>query len=264
MKRKGKKADERLRQLLQMNAIPEPEEEKRRILINQLTAEAVNMDYLEQESFAEKVLTLGSYFSPWVWITQAVIPALLFFCAFREQELVLPCLCALAPGLTLTMLSELSKTFGNNMWEMEAVCRYNLPRIFFLRLTLLSGMDLVILAATLAVFRMTGGELWQFAAYALLPFFLLSSLCLWLLRHFGSRCSRIGLCGVIIFLELLWTPFSQLFRQIELWFGEAAMEKLVLCATVLSLLFFIGSAAALCTKKYYGNTRKDDMIWSLE
>lgn len=264
MKRKEKKADDRFRQLLQMNTIPEPEAGKRRTLINQLTSEAVNMDYMEQESFVEKVLTLGSYFSPWVWIAQAAFPALLFICAFHEQEMVLPCLCALAPGLTLIMLSELSKTFGNNMWEMEAVCRYNLPQIFFLRITLLSGIDLIILTATLAVFRMTGGELWQFAVYALLPFFLLSSLCLLLLWHFGSRCSRIGLCAVTIFLELLWAPFSQLFRKIELCFGETAMERLVLCSTVLSLLFFIGSAAALCTKKYYGNTRKDDMIWSLE
>lgn len=247
-----------------MNTIPKPEDKKRRTLINQLTAEAMNMDYPEQESFAERVLTLGSYFSPWVWISQAILPAFLFFCAFCEQELVLPCLCALAPGLTLIMLSELSKTFGNNMWEMEAVCRYNLPRIFFLRLTLLSGTDLIILTATLAAFRMTGGKLWQFAVYTLLPFFLLSSLCLWLLRHFGSRCSRMGLCGVIIFLELLWTPFSRLFQKIQLSFGEAMMERLVLCATVLSLLLFIGCAAALCTKKYYGNTRKDNMIWSLE
>lgn len=263
MKRKDKKADDCLRRLLQMNAIPEPEGGKRRTLINRLTAEAMNMDYLEQESFIERILTLGSYFSPWVWVAQAVIPALFFLCAFREQELVLPYLCALAPGLTLIILSELSKTFGNNMWEMEAVCRYNLPQIFFLRLTLLSGIDLLTLAATLAAFRMTGGKLWQFAVYALLPFFLLSSLCLWLLRHFGSRCSRMGLCGVLIILELLWIPSYQLFQKIGLRFGEAAMERLVLCATVLSLLFFIGSSAALCTKKYYGKY-EDNMIWNLE
>lgn len=252
-----KKSETQLQQLLQKNTPPEPDAGKRRAMISQFSADAAHMDYLEQESFAERILTLGSYISSWVWIVQTAFPAFLFFCARKEESLVLPCLWALAPGLTLILLWELSKTFGNNMWELEAACRYNLPQLFFRRLVLLSGADLIILIASLAVFQLTGGRLWQFAVYTLLPFFLLSSLCLWAMRRFGSRCHPAGMGAAVLLTESLWFPFSQVLQDAMQRFGEAAMEKLVLCFTALALLLFLGSAAALCTKKYYGNTGKE-------
>lgn len=257
MKRKQKINEKQLQQLLQRNTPPEPEAGKRRAVISRLNADAENMDYLEQESFAEKILTMGSYISPRVWIIQAAFPVFFFFYARQEESAVLPLLCMLAPGLTLLLLWELSKTFGNNMWELEAACRYNLPQLFFRRLVLLSGGDLIILIASLAVFQMAGGPLWQFALYALLPFFLLSALCLWVLQRFGRRCLPAGAGAAVLLLEALWLPFSQLLLGAGQVIGEAAMKKLVLCFTLLALLLFAGSAAGLCTKKYYGNTGKE-------
>ena len=260
-----KDAQRRLEQILQANTAPMPEADRRHALIRRLAADAAEMSCLREESFAKKVLTIGSYFSPWTWAAQAALLVLFFYCSLAYREALMIGLFCLAPGLVLILLCELSKTFGNHMWEMEAACRYNLPRLFFLRLTLLSGADLLILTGALVIFRMSGGKLWQFAVNALLPFFLLSALCLWLIKHFGSRCSRMGLLGVVILAEnMLWYPCSRLFETFDLLFGDTAAQKAVLCATAAALLLYLCSAVSLCAKKYYGNTRKENKLWSLE
>lgn len=264
MKRE-KETQKLLRQILQTNIAPKPEADRRRALIRRLSADAMEMSYLEEESFLKKVLTIGSYFSPWTWAAQAALLGLFFYCTFAYRETVAVGLLCLAPGLVLILLCELSKTFGNHMWEMEAACRYNLPQLFFLRLTLLSGTDFLILAGALAIFRMSGGKLWQFAVNALLPFFLLSALCLWLIKHFGSHCNRMGLFGIVILAEsMLWYPCFRLFEEIERRFGNAVTQKTALCATAAALLLYLCSAVSLCAKKYYGNTGKEDKLWSLE
>ncbi len=263
MKRSKKNDDEQLKTLLQQNIPPKPDSQKRQMLIRKLSADAADMDYLEPESFSEKILTTGSYFSPWTWLAFAVSLGL-FLCGVKSENLAqaYSYLLCLAPGLTLILLSELSKTFGHNMWEMEAVCRYNLPRLFLMRLTLISGIDFGVMAFCFVTFHRAGGLFWEFALYALLPFFLLSALCLLLMRHLGNRCNRMGLLAVIIFAEAVWVPFTDAFWRFQHRFGNDVTKKVVLCATVLALLFYLGSAVALCTKKYYGNTGKGKIIWN--
>lgn len=254
-----------LRQILQTNTVPTPDAGKRQALIHRLSSDAMEMSYLREESFLKKVLTIGSYFSPWIWAAQAALLGLFFYCTLVYREELAVGLFCLAPGLVLILLCELSKTFGNHMWELEAACRYNLPRLFFFRLTFLSGADFLILTGALTVFRMSGGKLWQFAVNALLPFFLLSALCLWLIKHFGHHCSRMALLGVVILAEnMLWYPCFRLFEDIDRRFGNAVTQKAALCATAAALLLYLCSAASLCAKKYYGNIGKEDKLWSLE
>lgn len=241
-----------LQQLLQTNTPPEPEATKRQALIRQLSEAAMDMDYLGQESFVERVLTIISYFSVRTWIAHIALLAVFFCCTqSRHESQLLAALFSLAPGLTVILLFELSKTFGCNMWEMEAACRYNLPQLFFMRLCALSGLDFLVLSGCLAAFRVAGGMFLQFTICTLLPFFLLSSLCLLLLRYFGSRCGLAGLVSAVILLSVLWVPFSQIFDQIRILWGDRALKNTVLSATLAVLLLYLGSAAALCSKKYY-------------
>ena len=59
MKRSKKNDDEQLKTLLQQNIPPKPDSQKRQMLIRKLSADAADMDYLEPESFSEKILTTG-------------------------------------------------------------------------------------------------------------------------------------------------------------------------------------------------------------
>lgn len=252
-----------LRTLLLTNVPPETDDTRRRLLIRQLSEEAAGMDYLGRESFLEKTLTAVSWFSPGSWLAHLALLILFFVCTFSgDESTVLAGLASLAPGLVLILLFELSKTFGCNMWEMEAACRYNLPQLFFMRLCVLNGVDFFILAGCLAVFRMSGGILLQFTVSALLPFFLLSGLCLLLLRHY-DRCGGLaGLSAATIFLAVLWVPFSQIFEWIRLHWGSRMLTEIVLLATLTAFLLYLGSAAVLCSRKYYHHTGKDVPGWN--
>lgn len=253
MNKNTRETEKRLRKLLRDCPPPEPEAKRRQAFLTQLTADAAKMDYLKQESFLRRIWFTGASFSGWTWAAHLVLLLLFCYSVFSEDHSRLTAaLLSLAPGLVLLLLYELSKTFGNNMWEMESACRYNLPQLFFLRLSLLGGMDFVILTLCLTVFRMFGGELWEFALYTLLPFFLLSSFCLLLLRRLGSRCHPAGLVAAVLLAEFLWVPFSEVFYRIRLSLGDGVLEKAVCTATLASMFLFLGSAASLCMKKHYG------------
>lgn len=254
-----------LQKLLLTNTPPAPDDGKRRLLIRQLSEEAMEMDYLGQESVLEKILATVSYFSPGSWLAHLALLVLFFACTLSGKDsTVLAGLISLAPGLALILLFELSKTFGCNMWEMEAACRYNLPQLFFMRLCALSAVDFFILAGCLAAFRMSGGLILQFIVSALLPFLLLAAFCLLLLRHY-DRCGGLaGLSAATVFLSVLWVPFSQIFERIRLLWGDRVLTKLVLLTALGALLLYLGSAAALCSEKYYHHTGKDVPGWNLE
>lgn len=270
MFRKTPKSSRALQRLLFTNLPPETDDKRRDLLIRELSAEAQNMDYLGRESFLEKMLTAISYFSLRSWLAHLALLVLFFACTLsRNESTVLAGLISLAPGLVLILLFELSKTFGCNMWEMEAACRYNLPQLFFMRLCILNGLDFFILAGCLALFQLSGVQLWggvllQFTVSTLLPFFLLSALCLLLLRHY-DRCGGLaGLSAAVILLTILWVPFSRIFEKIRLYWGDRILTETVLLITLAALLLYLGSAAALRSRKYYYHTGKDLPRWNLE
>lgn len=253
--------DGALQKLLLTNIPPETEEQKRLLLIRQLSAEAEHMDYLSRESFGEKILTAVSYFSLRSWLAHLALLVLFFVCTlWGKESTILACLFSLAPGLALLFLFELSKTFSCNMWEMEAACRYNLPQLFFMRLCTLSGLDFFILAGCLAVFRLSGGLLLQFMVCTLLPFFLLSSLCLLLLRHYGRWGSLTGVASAAVLLSVLWLPLAQIFERIRLFWGDRILTAVVLLATLGALLLYLGCAAALCQTRHWRTAAQAEKI----
>lgn len=272
MKNSEKKEQEQIRELLRQNIPPNVEMEQRRTL-HQLNQDIGKMDYSNPQSFAEKILIQISYFSPWIWLIQTGLLAMSFYysCLERGDRMAIFML-FLAPCLTLILLWELSRILGHNMWEMEAACRYNLPRLFFFRLCILSGADFLVLGSVLVLFCATGGLLWQFALNVLLPFFLMSSLCLWALRRFGSRVNIFALATINMVLFSLWT--SGLLNMPLLIYGSDfhltnknnldSLPGIVLWVTLFALVLFFINAYRLCSKQYYEINRKDHSIWNLE
>lgn len=268
MKKKTKKSAEAgLLQLLQTHIPPPLDPGRRRAMLMQLSAMAMDMDYLPRQSFAEKILTQASYLSRWIWLAQAALLTLFYYYAFQPDRAKLnACALSLAPCLIFMLTAELCKTFQHNMWEMEAACRYNLATLLFLRLCILSGTDFLVLGGALTVFCMTGGALWQFALYTLLPFFLTSALCLWLLRHWGRHCNAIILTAVSLLFGFFEASLSRILLQLQERFHSAGLEKAVLLATAAAMLLFFINSILLCFqnagKIFY--KRKGNQLWSLE
>lgn len=280
MKKTDRHIQEQFTGLLRLNTPPDIDTAKKKELLIQLNYAVRKMDYQNPQFFTEQVLTQVTCISPWVWIFQAGILAMLFYCGYQSQHYYMTIyLLFLAPCLTMILLWEMSRILSHNMWEMEAACRYNLPRLFFFRLCILSGTDFLVLCGALLSFRMTGGLLWQFSFCVLLPFFLTASFCLWILGRMGGCVNIAGLTAVCLILFGIWSsliscpPLSaDLFPKAQADAAQMVAQKtnpgllpgVTLWATLAALALFLLSAFRLCTKQYYETNRKDDSIWSLE
>lgn len=259
------KRDLELETLLKQYTPPEIDSDIRNFHIAQLSEDIREMDYLPQQSFIRQILTHLSFISGWIWFIQAAMLCLIFFYVFQANVLLVNMLLfSLAPGLSLILVYELSKSFRADIWEMEAACRYNLAQIFLFRLCILFGADFLVLAGALAVYRMADGALWEFCFYALLPFFLTSAASLYLLRRMGSRWSSAvmaAVTGIAGILEFGIMSFASQWMS----FGIASLSKILPPITLLALVPLVYNALKLCTEVHYldGN-RKDRNLWNFE
>ncbi len=261
------KKDPALEALFQQNIAPDINPKVRDEQIRKLSHEVRNMEYLPRQSFAEQILTQMSFISGWVWLAQACF--LLFMFAVSQNQRWFPtygqiALFCLTPALSLILTCEMSKSFSVDMWEMEAACRYNLAQILFLRLCILCGCDLFLLTGALMAYRSTGGALWQFCLYALLPFFLTAALSLYLLRRMGNRCSFMTMAAISLTVGI----FLPLFLQCVPYVYRIPSHRfcsIIFTATFLALLLFFYNALRLCAQQsYVYDNRKDQNAWNLE
>ena len=116
------------------------------------------------------------YLSPALWGGELAVLAACVWLAGRidgagEPALLLSALAFFTAGLGILGFPELCRSFSCRMWELEQSCKYDLRQIMALRLGLLGGLDLVLLAGAAAVAgRRTGLPLWETALYLLVPF----------------------------------------------------------------------------------------------
>ncbi len=243
---------------LQQNAPPDIDPEIRAQAIQSLTAEAVHMDMLPRQSVLEQLLTQASYLSPWMWLMQFLLAGALLFLPVSDnmREIVLPCCLLLSPEMTILLICQLARSFSHNMWEMESSCRYSLPRILAMRLCLMSGTDLLVLASVLVLFCRMDYPLWSFALMVMLPFFLSSALCMGLLGHYahmqGGLAARLDytLYAAAMVFHVLLTP---LLNKIILWAERLlakGLRKAIALATLLALFLFIAAAVKHFRKEY--------------
>lgn len=250
-KRKKDIKDLELEALLKQYTAPEIHPEIRASQIARLSGDIRNMDYLPPQSFTGQILTQLSFLSGWIWLAQAGMLLLLFLCFFRADPIqVNMMIFCLASGLSLILTYEMSKSFRADVWEMEAACRYNLSQIFFFRLCILSGGDFLVLTAALVIYRMTGGPLWQFCLFTLLPFFLSSAISLYALRRIGNRCHSTAIAVIPLFSVNLTAWLIPAMEECLSGIGISLSQAMPVM-TLLALAFLLYHAGRLCTKVHY-------------
>lgn len=250
-----KQLNDELKLILEKNQPPVIRQELRLAQIRQLTDDAQQMDILSQYSLLEHIFLQATYLSRWIWLVQAALLTLVFYYSSQSsQMLVFTSMMLLAPCLTLVLLYELSKSFHNGMWEMEASCRYNLQQILAMRICFLSGTDAAILLAALLCFRMVGGSLWHFALFVLIPFFLSSAICLGILRRYANRVSQYFVTAVTLSFLFVLMPHLQSYNSYLLTHHAEMYEKIITLSTVGALLLFICCAVGLCKRQKQEHT----------
>ena len=134
--------------------------------------------------------------------------ALLMLCgAWKAEEFQIIIILSFAgPVLALLPGVDMVRSYGCNMWEMEAACRYDLRQIMAMRMCIVGGTDLAILAAGCLLYGRQKGNIWEFALFVLLPFFMNCSVYLWEINHFAGRCSSLMLGATGAGLTCIGTP----------------------------------------------------------
>ena len=245
------KKDLELEELLKKYTPPEINIGIRQYQIKKMSEDARNMDYFPPQSYISQILTQLSFISGWIWLAQAGILFLLFFYVFRVDSVQINLLMySLAPGLSLILVCEMSKSFRVNIWEMEAACRYNLAQIFFFRLCILFGGDFLVLAGALIAYRMVNGLLWQFCLYALLPFCLTCAISLYALRRIGNRYNSVVITAVPL-LSGIFAIWVIPFLDNSLSYMGISFSRSIPVITILAFVLLLYNAMRLCTGVHY-------------
>lgn len=258
-----KRDEKEISRILNRNRAPDIKEEKTAQLKRELHARMESMDILTRISFPDRLLRQIPYIAPWVWALQACF-VLLFAVASgldgdrMETFMLLSCA---GPLLALLPAVDIARSFGCNMWEMEAACRYDLRRITGMRLCIVGGADVAVLAFGGILYVKEQGSLWKFGFFVLLPFLLSSCVYLWELNHFSRKCSGFLLCATGVGLNAIGCPLLQdvfYWMMTEYrWSASGFTGMLLLFAAVLTVYGSI---------RFYGNLTERGEIgrWNLE
>lgn len=200
------------------------------------------------------------YISRAAWLGQGgfLAAAILLYGLFRNQEeqirLCLIYSSMVAAGVGGVAVMELSKSIACHMAEIEQSCYFNLGQIWSLRLILLGGADLCVLACLILGLWVRGSfGLVALGLYLLVPF-VLSNLCyLFFLtagRKLGGRKSSASVNGgmdswlqitMVLFMCLLAaapSTFPMAYDRASLWVWAAAflIGSVLLAAEVRMLI----------------------------
>lgn len=215
-KREHKRAYERedgreIGRILSRNRGPDVEIGRVAQLKGELRAQAERMDFLPQASLPDRLARQIPYIAPWVWVVQAGV-VLLFALLLGEAREVLERFLFLSftgPLLALLPAVDLVRSFGCNMWEMEAACRYDLRQITAMRMCVVGGVDAAVLAFGGCLSQSRQGSVWEFGLFVLLPFLLGSGVYLWELNRFRGRGAGFVLCATGVGLNAAAVPVLQ-------------------------------------------------------
>lgn len=206
-----RKEEKRIKRILMRNCPPETDREKVSAFKRELNSRAAGMDlqvYAPGESFGTRILRQVPYITGWVWIVQAAAVALLGVAAGKNiTDMETGMFFSLsAPVLALLPVVDIVRSYGHNMCEMEAACRYDLRQITAMRMCVIGGADILLLTLGGWFYREKCGSIWEFVLFVLLPFLASSSLYCWELHRFSAGCSGFALLGTGILLEFVCYP----------------------------------------------------------
>lgn len=175
---------------------PEPSR-KVEFLYNLQYPKATNFElYLSQIGYIRKRF--------WFLSVLLMIGMILLSFQFEQGEDIVSLLSALLPLLTITGITEISKSISNNMEELEMSCKYNLGIITLIRLLVIGVFHFSILLLSLFLFKdQSGYDLFPYALYVISPFILSCYLSLWFTNHLKSKDTIYICSGVTIFISII-------------------------------------------------------------
>lgn len=206
-----RKEEKQIKRILMRSCPPEADREKVDALKRELNSRAGGMDLqvcAPGEPLGTRILRQMPYITGWVWMVQAAVVALLGLAAGQNMtDMEAGMFFSLvAPILALLPVVDIVRSYGHNMCEMEAACRYDLRQITAMRMCIIGGADILLLALGGWLYREKCGSIWEFVLFVLLPFLASSSLYCWELYRFSAGCSGFVLLGTGILLELVCYP----------------------------------------------------------
>lgn len=207
MKRTG---EEELRRILARNLPPEVRKEEIARLKREMRIQADAMPRYSppEDSLPGMLLRQIPYITTWVWTVQigAVVFFALLYRDFFESREPLLLMSLTGPVLALLLVVDLMRSFGCNMWEMEAACRHDLRQLTAMRMCIVGAADTAVLAAGCALYGKKEGNIWEYALFVVLPFLISSSVYLWELKLFPKKYGGYVLAVTGIVLAMIGTP----------------------------------------------------------
>ena len=129
------------------------------------------------------------YISVWLWIAQLLVLGVSLVIirqwnSVADITVVLSSISLLFVLLGVIAFPELCKAYTYQMWELEQSCKYNLQQITALKLTIIGGIDLlIILVVSFFTSQQTALALWQVALYLMVPFNMSCSLGFYIIKY---------------------------------------------------------------------------------
>lgn len=145
------------------------------------------------------------YISKRFWCLSVILLIIMaaFSLRFKQGKEIVGILSAALPLLTLTGITEISKSVSFNMTELEMSCKYNLSKITLLRLSAIGTFHFVILLLSLLIFKnQSQYGIFRYALYAVTPFLLSSYLSFWMTNHLKSKETLYICTGITAFISL--------------------------------------------------------------
>lgn len=160
---------------------------------------------------------------------------------------------SILPFIALVGLTEIARSASCNMAELEASCKYGFADVVLTRLSILSGMNLVVFVLIILLLGHNGDiGLLRLGLYLLTPFFLTCLASLFTLNRLRYRES-VYICGSIsCFVSIANTLLS---RQYSLAFSDAYWPVWGMAFCI--LLYGTAKEAVQLVK------RSEEMKWSL-
>ncbi len=162
-------------------------------------------------SAADFFLSQFRYIRKRVWVLSALIAAMGWAVAlssplanlWHAEAGRLWILSALLPFLALLTATELSRSMGCRMAELELSCRFSLPQVVMARAAILGGGNFLILALLLTLISQSSSYgLLQAATYLLVPYLMTCGVSLWIVNRVRGRESVYGCAGAACLVSM--------------------------------------------------------------
>ncbi len=256
------RAEKEIRAFLTAGPPVFPEKERKQKNLELLYQERKRLRLAPRQSYGKRVLNQAAYLSPLAWVIQGGIVLLIGWSlrpeAAGDQRFPL-LLAACAPLLGMVGITEILRSYQENVWELEQACRYNLRQLMGMRLLIFGIVDTWIALLVLLGGIRAGICLEELLVFFLIPQLLSDCVYLRLMSLFRRRFQGIGLLGMAVAVTFLWLWIAEwMATATSLGFLQPAVWRAWIYAVSL------GSAGllVLCCVKFLRGVDKEEERWN--